>query len=308
MEAKVTVIIPFYNRRNVITRAIDSVLLQTFENWRLLLIDDNSTDDPSVVLERYLNDRRIECLRLERNSGAAAACNVGIKNSKTPYIALLDSDDAYHADFLMQCIQAIERTDAGIGFSYTGVGVIGNEQEVVQRDRRIWTIPEAYAAKKKPYLYQLQLGTAAGILIKKEVFDKVGYFDESFRASEDTDWFIRVSEYYKGLPIHKNLIFKDNSTPDRLTTSYKKNADAYRILIAKNKDDINASPFLVKRWYYKSMWLNFYNNDRKAAASDYEELAKHALLNAKIRVTYLAGRVLPTGLFIRLHKQMANLK
>jgi len=307
MEAEVTVIIPFYNRNGVLGRAIESVLSQSFSNWQLLLIDDHSSDDSSKVLGKYLTDARIRCIRLEKNSGAAAARNVGVKNSQSPYIALLDSDDAYHPEFLNLSLQSIQGTDSKIAFSYTGVGTTGIEQDVVPRDRRIWTVPKEFAPMKKPYLYQLQLGTSSGIVIKRNVFDKVGYFDESFRAAEDTDWFIRLSEYYEGLPIHKNLIFKDNSASDRLTVSYKKNADAYRILIAKNIEDIKGSPFLIRRWYYKSMWLNFYNEDKVAAGKDYRELASYNLLNAKINLTYLVGRLLPAKQFISLRKYFANL-
>jgi glycosyltransferase involved in cell wall biosynthesis len=303
----VTVIIPVYNRAKIINRAIESVLRQTFKQWRLLVIDDCSTDDTFAVVSA-INDPRVQVLKTRQNSGAAAARNVGILNSTSPYIALLDSDDMYHPEFLMSSVRPIQATDDSYGFTYTGVGDIKlySSNELVNRP--VWTIPDRFLKFRKPYLYQLQIGTAAGITLKREVFSKIGLFDESLRAAEDTDWFIRASEFYKGFPIHTTLIFKDNDLHDRLTTSYGKNALAYQVIINKHLDEIQNSSFLIKRWYYKSMWLNFYSNNRKAADSDYQILKKKGLNDLRTTLTYFAGQLLPAGLFIKIHKQLAKLK
>ncbi|HEY9005609.1 MAG TPA: glycosyltransferase family A protein [Ohtaekwangia sp.] len=303
----ITVIIPVYNRENIIKRSVESVIRQSFKQWKLLVIDDCSTDDTFAVASS-ISDPRIQVLKTRKNSGAAAARNAGIQHAVTPYISLLDSDDMYHPDFLKYSIQAIESTNDSYGFTYTGVGDIEAYKEGEPVSRSVWTLPDRFSKFKKPYLYQLQVGTAAGITIKKEAFDKIGLFDESLRAAEDTDWFIRASEFYQGLPIHKNLIFKDNNLSDRLTINYSKNAFAYKVIMAKQSQEIQNSVFLMTRWYYKSMWLNFYSGNKKEATLDYKVLKAHKLADLKIVLTYFSGVILSRALFIKLHKKLAKLK
>jgi glycosyltransferase involved in cell wall biosynthesis len=304
----ITVIIPVYNRSSILPRAIESVQKQHFQQWTLLIVDDGSTDDTIAVAQQYERDARVRVLQMPRNGGAAAARNFGIRSASSPYIALLDSDDMYHPDFLQYSMDALSRAEASIGFSYTGVGVLQQSDMGTATSAQVWKLPEQYKSHKRPYLYQLQVGTAAGILLRREVFDKVGFFDEQLRAAEDTDWFIRASEFYQGLPVPYTLIFKDNLVAERLTTNYKRNAEAYASIIHKNQELIEASAFLTHRWYYKAMWLNFYSGEKSIARQYYEKLKQKQLASMKTSFTYAAGMLLPLSWFIGLHKKLASLK
>lgn len=96
----VTVILPTYNRADLLPRAISSVLSQTFRDFELLIIDDGSTDHTREVVATYLDDPRVRFLELPSNAGVAAARNVGIRESAGTYLAFLDSDDEWLDEYL----------------------------------------------------------------------------------------------------------------------------------------------------------------------------------------------------------------
>src|SRR5688572_14520651 len=91
-DALVSVIIPLYNREQLVKRAVESVVAQTFKNWHLVIIDDCSTDNSFQVASSF-EDPRISVIKTKKNSGAAHARNFGIKEVLSKYVAFLDSDD-----------------------------------------------------------------------------------------------------------------------------------------------------------------------------------------------------------------------
>jgi glycosyltransferase involved in cell wall biosynthesis len=93
-----SVVVPVYNRESLITRCIDSIFNQDFENWELVIVDDGSTDETRNVILSY-DDERIRYIYKE-NGGASSARNVALDNSNGTYIAFLDSDDEYKPDHL----------------------------------------------------------------------------------------------------------------------------------------------------------------------------------------------------------------
>lgn len=103
---QVSIIIPTYNRASFVTKAIDSVLNQTFKDYEILVIDDGSTDDTRKVLEPYAN--RIRYVYHE-NSGVSAARNAGIKEAQGEWVAFLDSDDEWAKDYLSTQVTQIKK-------------------------------------------------------------------------------------------------------------------------------------------------------------------------------------------------------
>ena len=87
----ISVVIPTYNRADIISKSIESVLNQTYRNIELIIVDDGSTDDTVKSLEN-IKDKRLRILQLEKNSGMCAARNAGANVAKGAYIAVQDSD------------------------------------------------------------------------------------------------------------------------------------------------------------------------------------------------------------------------
>ncbi len=105
---RIAVIIPAYNRAGVISRAIDSVLVQDFGDFELIVVDDGSTDS-TVAVARGYDDPRMHVVELGRNCGSNAARNAGITGASAPLIAFLDSDDTYLPHKLSTVIEEFER-------------------------------------------------------------------------------------------------------------------------------------------------------------------------------------------------------
>lgn len=108
---------PSYNTGKYIAETIESVLVQTYKDWELIIVDDCSTDDTDEVVKKYLSDKRIEYLKNSHNSGAAVSRNRALREAKGKWIAFLDSDDLWMPEKLEKQIDFMEKND--YHFSYT---------------------------------------------------------------------------------------------------------------------------------------------------------------------------------------------
>ena len=112
----VSVILPTYNRAEIVKRSILSVLNQTYKDFELIIIDDASTDKTRMIVEE-LGDTRIKYLRNRQNLGPAASRNIGIKASRGIFIAFQDSDDEWRPDKLKKQVETLEKENNQNGVS-----------------------------------------------------------------------------------------------------------------------------------------------------------------------------------------------
>ena len=117
MNNLVSIIMPSYNTGRFISETIESVLVQTYSNWELIIVDDCSTDNTDEVVKNYLSDDRIHYIKNEINSGAAVSRNRALREANGKWIAFLDSDDLWEPDKLNKQIAFMENND--YHFSYT---------------------------------------------------------------------------------------------------------------------------------------------------------------------------------------------
>lgn len=114
----VSIITPSYNSSKFISKTIESVLSQTYQNWEMIIVDDVSSDNSNEIIESYIQkDSRIKLIKLEQNSGAAIARNRAIEEAKGRYIAFLDADDIWKDKKLEKQIEFMQRND--YAFTYT---------------------------------------------------------------------------------------------------------------------------------------------------------------------------------------------
>lgn len=184
----ITVIIPTYNRKEKTLRAISSVLEQSRDDMEILVVDDGSTDGTAEFLvEKQLP---VTLIRKE-NGGVSSARNTGIKNAKGKYIAFLDSDDTWLPNKLDAQIEYFNtHPEASLVYTDQYLCIDGEDLEITrfQRDK-----PENNLAL--PAFVQLTPVHTSTVLIKKEVLDTVGYFDETLKMHEDSELWNRVSDY-----------------------------------------------------------------------------------------------------------------
>ena len=116
IEGLVSIIMPFYNAENFISKSIESVLSQTYQKWELLIVDDCSKHSPIDIIQGY-KDKRIFLFSLKKNIGAAAARNIALKESQGQYIAFLDSDDVWKKNKLESQLDFMKQHHYAFTFS-----------------------------------------------------------------------------------------------------------------------------------------------------------------------------------------------
>ena len=158
---KINIIIPTYNRADLLPRAIDSVLKQSYRNWEAVIIDDGSTDETEKVVKRY-TDTRIHYIKHKLNPGIPAARNTGIKKSKGKYIALLDSDDEWLPQKLACQIKAFKNESYNCGVVYTGGYLVKNNKDKLTKS--VIVSPNNFYEK---ILFKNIVGSST-VLVKRE--------------------------------------------------------------------------------------------------------------------------------------------
>ena len=131
----ISIIIPNFNHAKYISRAIDSVINQTFKNWEIIIVDNHSTDESDQIIEPYLCDN-IRLLKIHNNGIIASSRNLGILHSRGDWIAFLDADDWWMKNKLEACSKVIE--SANYDIIYHDVYLI-NKIDVILRWRRTWS-------------------------------------------------------------------------------------------------------------------------------------------------------------------------
>ncbi|MBD3380027.1 MAG: glycosyltransferase [Candidatus Omnitrophica bacterium] len=205
-----SVIIPTYNRRPFLEKAVRSVLAQSYAGFELLVVDDGSTDGSGDLL-RSFEDPRIRIFS-RQNRGVASARNTALKEASGDFVAFLDSDDWWKKNKLKRACDLI-REHPEIHIFHT--------EEVWYRRGRLLNQKNKH---KKPsgfvYLNALPLCciSISTAVVKKEVFAETGMFDESMEACEDYDFWLRATSRYKIKLIPEYLTLKDGGRPDQLSS------------------------------------------------------------------------------------------
>ena len=193
----VSVIIPTFKRPDTLTRAVDSVLSQTYKNVEVIVVDDNNpgsegrklTED---VMKVYEGNERVIYIKHPQNKNGSAARNTGAKASKGKYIAFLDDDDEFLPLKIESQVERLENLPVDWGLCYSKHYSRKPGGEPIEA-------PECREGRLYLNALQRTLGFAAGsnLLIRKEAFNDVGGFDESFKKSQDLELIAKLLWKYK---------------------------------------------------------------------------------------------------------------
>jgi glycosyltransferase involved in cell wall biosynthesis len=200
----ISVIIPLYNRREEIGRAVASALRQSHAPHEIVVVDDASRDDSAAAVAA-LDDRRIRLVRHERNRGAAAARNTGIAAAEGEWIALLDSDDEWESEKLTRQLAALRAAPNTPAASVTGYVI----RDYRTGEQRAFT-PRPEDATLDALVWGCPLGVGSTLLARRAVFAEIGAFDPDLPRLEDWEWLLRY------LPAHRLGV-----VPDPLTIVHK---------------------------------------------------------------------------------------
>jgi|TARA_B110000967_G_C18742182_1_gene488320 teichuronic acid biosynthesis glycosyltransferase TuaG len=117
MKSFVDIILPNYNKEFFLEETINSVINQSYNNWKLLIIDNCSTDNSKKIIQKFTKNKKINIIYLKRNKGVSFTRNLGIRLSSSKYISFLDSDDLWTANKLEDQISFMEKNS--YNFTYT---------------------------------------------------------------------------------------------------------------------------------------------------------------------------------------------
>lgn len=208
----VSVIIPAYNRKDYIRQTVDSVLEQSCAPLELLVVDDGSTDGTLEILQSYGDKIRLLQHPNGENKGQAAALNLGLKHLCGEFIAILDSDDYWSEDFLEKMLPFIqERPECGMVYS-SGFAVD-------EKGNKLYNLfPKNHQEHNRlgDILLDCYLCLPGESLVRRQVYEKVGGFDESLRAGQDHDMCIRLAENTK-LAYNNQQLFHYRKHPDTIS-------------------------------------------------------------------------------------------
>ena len=275
----VSVVIPSYNHARYISRALQSVLNQTYTNWEVIVIDNHSTDNTDEVIASF-TDPRITYLKIHNNGVIAASRNAGIRAAKGKWIAFLDSDDWWTNDKLQICFDYVDEK----------VDLVHHDMEVVSEQPRPFKRKIIKSRQLKiPVLIDLLLKSNAivnsSVVVRKSLLEKIGGINESVEmvAAEDYNTWLRISKlssqffylprrlgFY--LTHNQNVSQKDMSVPIRRAVS-----EFVNLLSPQQKNRLESS------LCYTRGRFNFLAGKHSEAKEDLLFVVKYGYLMLKVK-------------------------
>lgn len=275
----ISVIIPTYNRADLLCEAIDSVLAQTCQELEIIVVDDGSTDNTKEVIAGYGDKVKYV---YQENQGVYAARNTGVRISQRSYIAFLDSDDIWEKDKIAAQLNllvkypeyAVVHTDSST-INQNGV-IIDATVNPDRQSHNGMVFDEFFKKNMAVILFST-------VVIRRDCFDKVGLFDEHSPVATDHFFFLKLAFYYQIAFINEPLVryrLTDGSLSRRnVLENVTWRERLLREFIAEFSDYFEGRRKMVRRkWksFYRSVGMSLYY------AKDYRHAVKY-LLKAVIK-------------------------
>lgn len=189
---KVSVIMPTYDRENIISRAIDSVVNQTFSNYQLIICDDGSTDDTESLIKlkygTYLKNGKIIYI-MQENKGVSKARNAALKHADGNLIAYLDSDNCWNSSYLEKMVSVFDKNSCNA--AYCAMVVNDTHEDAIYKKHQ-FIRNEEYDRDKLVNANFIDLNI---FMHKKSLYDEMGGFNESLRSMVDWDLILRYTRF-----------------------------------------------------------------------------------------------------------------
>ena len=227
----ISVIIPAYNQAMYVSEAIRSVLGQTYPDFELIVVDDGSTDETSQILAGF-QDPRIRVIR-QSNAGLSSARNTGLRESIAPLVTFLDADDYFLPDKLEVLSRYLEN-NLEIGL------IVGKAIYIDHTGRTLVEAGKPSTLLNLPELLFENPICVSGILLRRNWLERVGVFDESLRACEDWDLWLRLLIEGCKMAWVENLVVAYRIHPGQMT----RQSDRMQIAIFSMLDKFFSRPDL----------------------------------------------------------------
>ena len=295
----ISVVIPTYNHGRYVCDAISSVLAQTLTPLEVVVVDDGSTDDTADRVKIFGDKIRYV---YQKNRGLSAARNTGIEAARGEWIALLDADDLWHP-------QKLERQWA-LKLAQPGLSLIGCEcltftDSPPVADAAYTGSPRSQLITLQELVWGVSFGSGSGALIDRKCLDRVGLFDESLRAVEDLDLWLRIATKFSLAKVQEPLAWI-RFRPTSMSMQAESMEANHRRVIEKS---FSTLPELARRGYWRRValarmyrgvaWMHYEARNRKEAlrnlwrsflACPLSSGTGRALLRLRMAVRFLLDR------------------
>lgn len=183
-----SIIIPCYNQAHFLSDCLESLLVQEFQSWEAIVVNDGSTDTTSEVAKSYQNkDARIKLVEKD-NGGLSSARNFGIQSAQGNRFIFLDADDFLYPTCLFEISKLLVQDREEVLIQY-GYSYVTEDKKTI-----LHTVLPSQQKNIIPPIFSAVLGPCHSICISKNLCDTIGFFDESLRSVEDWDFWLRAAK------------------------------------------------------------------------------------------------------------------
>ena len=237
-----SVVIPTHNRSDLLKRAIKSVIAQTYENFEIIVVDDQSTDDTAKMVNMF-SDVRVCYFLNKRTKGACGDRNTGILASEGKWIAFLDDDDFWLPDKLLHQFCLIEKSTNSVGVICTDYAIQkqGEEKLRLRKNR-----PSGWGYDK--VLYGNYVHCLSSTCVRHDILSSVSGFDELLASKQDQDLWLRAARLAEFSSVPEIDVIMQHAKSGRISTNYLTKLDGHTHFRNKHAELINRSLRLRHRY------------------------------------------------------------
>ena len=251
---KISIIIPTHNRSNYILECVNSILDQDYRNYQIIVIDNDSSDDTQKVLAPLIQDKKI-FFYYQQKRGPAAPRNMGVYKSAGALIALLDSDDIFYPGKLKKQADYMDRHPSAmiLHSDFNKFDDFGNNLGI-----RRTSFFSGHIYPKILLYWEILMATSC-VIVRAELFNEIGLFDENLAAAEDLDLWARIARKY---PIHHipEILAGVRVHPQNLSQDKSKMVEHHLIYLHKAaKEDTNLGKSFEKQMYSRLFMYSGFN-------------------------------------------------
>jgi glycosyltransferase involved in cell wall biosynthesis len=215
----VSAIVPVYNRADCVARCLDSIAAQTYPVSEIVVVDDASTDASVYEIHRWMSHHHsipVRLIRHQKNQGGSAARNTAIKAATSDWIAFIDSDDVWHPEKLERQMRALYEAGKQASVAYAGLRHFDSEGRTTYMNT-----PVASGDMRQAIVGENVVCSTSSVIVRKDLVDRVGRFDETLPSCQDWDLWIRLARESEFVAVPEILVDYDASSRNRISHDHR---------------------------------------------------------------------------------------
>ena len=317
----VSVIITTFGGSPKLDRAIRSVLSQKYDNFEVIVVDDNNPSTPQrssteKLMKKYQNTPNVKYIKHDSNKNGAAARNTGFSKAKGDYIAYLDDDDIYTPNRLQDAVNALKKDLTAVAICFSVACINGKLIDLIIQKENHETI-----SAKDFLINQMVIGSGSNIFVRRHAIEELAGFDERFSRYQDIEFMIRVAGLGKIICMPEITIIKDGSDVRVPNYNSVKNAtylfnETFRSLLSEldeKEKNIYCFEKALSLWNLAKLSRNLdYINESAERLKEYGDLSvfdSFGLKHLNIFILYLKLKYkMKFGCFCHIYQLLKRIK